>query len=194
MGPNHAMHIAERLYLSGFITYPRTESTSYPSLFDFQSVLKALSEVKELDSHAKNILSNGVNKPKKGVDVGDHPPITPTLKALSRSQLGNDEWRLYDFISRHFMATISTDAKYIKRHVRFSAGKHEFQLEGVKVTSKGFTDILIGGKIPDNRVPEFHKGEIYPITKVDVVKGEVQIIILIVFLIWLLLRPPHQIA
>ena len=32
------MHIAERLYLSGYTTYPRTESTSYPKAFDFKGI------------------------------------------------------------------------------------------------------------------------------------------------------------
>ena len=39
LGPQMTMHHAERLYLGGFITYPRTESTRYPQNFDFQAVV-----------------------------------------------------------------------------------------------------------------------------------------------------------
>lgn len=41
-----------------------------------------------------------------GTDSGDHPPITP-LKNASRDQLKDTEWRLYEFVVRHFIATVS---------------------------------------------------------------------------------------
>jgi DNA topoisomerase-3 len=43
MGPQHALSVAERLYLQGFLTYPRTESTAYPDKFDHNSVVSAIS-------------------------------------------------------------------------------------------------------------------------------------------------------
>lgn len=42
MGPQQTMQTAEHLYLNGYITYPRTESTSYPKTFEFGAILSAL--------------------------------------------------------------------------------------------------------------------------------------------------------
>lgn len=54
----------------------------------------------------KTILAQGMNRPRKGKDAGDHPPITP-MKAASRSELDTEAWKIYDYITRHFIATVS---------------------------------------------------------------------------------------
>jgi len=43
-GAAQAMRIAEDLYQSGFISYPRTDNTVYPSTINLRSVLEKLSE------------------------------------------------------------------------------------------------------------------------------------------------------
>ncbi len=50
-------------------------------------------------------ISQGIIKPRKGQDVGDHPPITPIILA-SRETFDHDSWRLYDYIVRHFISTV----------------------------------------------------------------------------------------
>ncbi len=42
LGPQETMKAAERLYLNGLITYPRTESKTYPQTMNFQIILSKL--------------------------------------------------------------------------------------------------------------------------------------------------------
>jgi DNA topoisomerase-3 len=48
--------------------------------------------------------------PKNGKqDDKAHPPIHP-VKGARKEDMGGDEWRVYELVSRHFLATISKDA------------------------------------------------------------------------------------
>jgi len=88
MSAQDTMRIAEHLYLRGYTTYPRTESTAFSENFNFNEILKDLTHSSDWGDFASDLLKNGVNKPKKGVDAGDHPPITPVRQA-SRSELSD---------------------------------------------------------------------------------------------------------
>ncbi len=95
MSAHDAMKTAEHLYLRGFITYPRTESTTYSGNFNFNEILAQHSSHPDWGYYAAALLrGEGFSKPKKGEDKGDHPPITP-VKSASRSMLGDREWKLY---------------------------------------------------------------------------------------------------
>ncbi len=107
MSADYTMRVAETLYLRGFVTYPRTESTAYPANFSFTPIISALakagSEYGNLGGFAKQRLGKEAT-PRKGVDVGDHPPITPVQLGTG---LSGDYSKLYSFISCYFLASIS---------------------------------------------------------------------------------------
>ncbi|KAB7499440.1 DNA topoisomerase 3-beta-1 [Armadillidium nasatum] len=107
MGPQHAMTIAERLYTQGYISYPRTETTHYSENFDLKGALRLQSGHSDWGSAVRDLLKEGIAKPKKGHDAGDHPPITP-MKAAEMNHLDHDSWRLYEYIVKHFVGTVMT--------------------------------------------------------------------------------------
>jgi DNA topoisomerase-3 len=61
------MQIAERLYTQGYISYPRTETTQYPSNFDFRSVLSQQTKSPEWGEAAKRLLNGEMKSARKGV-------------------------------------------------------------------------------------------------------------------------------
>ncbi|XP_034948917.1 DNA topoisomerase 3-beta-1 [Chelonus insularis] len=166
MGPHHAMQIAERLYTQGYISYPRTETTSYPENFDFISTLRLQQNNSEWSDEVRKILANGINRPKKGHDAGDHPPITP-MKSATRNELDGDCWRLYDYITRHFIATLSKDCKYLSTTVKFGIGFETFFVTGQSVIDPGYTKLLTWQSINENNcLPQFNYNEKFNINDV----------------------------
>lgn len=158
MGPHHAMQIAERLYTQGYISYPRTETTRYPENFDLLGALKLQQHNSDWGNEVSEILRDGINRPKSGHDAGDHPPITP-MRSASRSELDGDAWKLYDYITRHFIGTLSKDCKYLSTKATFIINEEVFTTSGKTLLDPGFTKVMTW--------QELGKGEIVPTFKTN---------------------------
>lgn len=165
IGPDQAMRMAERLYLDGYLTYPRTETNTYPKNFDLQGAVRAQTGHPHWGDYSKGLLQQGLAKAREGTDMGDHPPITP-VRAATEGQLG-EAFRLYDMITRHFLATVSSDCKFLKTRVSFNIVGEGFSVSGRKVTDPGFTAIQRDGGMDDIHIPDFTKGEAVPLQKVS---------------------------
>ncbi|PON95541.1 DNA topoisomerase, type IA [Trema orientale] len=170
LGPQTAMQIAERLYTRGFISYPRTESTAYPSSFDFKGTLGALTNNPTWGNYVRTLLADGYHKPRVGTDAGDHPPITPMLSA-TEDMLDTDSWRLYEYVCQHFIGTLSPDCKYLRTKVEFSTGGESFHSVGHRVLAKGFTHIMPWLGINEKNLPQFTQGEKIEIATVELYEG-----------------------
>ena len=180
IGPSHAMSIAERLYSLGYLSYPRTESSAYPLNFDFQEILVAqrrhpvwgeyASALLLLQQQHDNFSTGGGGG--NGMDVGDHPPITPVRAATEESLGGGSDWLIYDLVARHFLGSISEDCLVRKGKAVFEAGKEMFTASGVSVVHPGFTAIMHWRTISSEPLPTLIKGESLPMLDVELVAGK----------------------
>uniref|UniRef100_A0A0R3SM52 DNA topoisomerase n=1 Tax=Hymenolepis diminuta TaxID=6216 RepID=A0A0R3SM52_HYMDI len=103
IGPHSAMAVAERLYTSGFINYPRTESTAYPPSMDLKALLRQHVNHPRWGSVVREMLDSGYyHSPRAGHNAGDHPPIAPMR---CTTELSGDAARIYDYVAQHFIAT-----------------------------------------------------------------------------------------
>jgi DNA topoisomerase III len=66
---------------------------------------------------------------------------TPTRMA-DEAELGGNTWRLYDYICRTFIGSLSPNLKYIKTKALMAIGKEMFECSGVQVTSLGFASVM----------------------------------------------------
>lgn len=138
IGPHTAMNVAERLYTQGYISYPRTETTAYGKNFEFLPLVHMFASSPDVGEATRELLKIGINKPKSGVDVGDHPPITPCRMATQSDIPDRDGWRIYDYVMRHFLGSISHDMKYKQTTITFMIGKEAFYKTGSVIVSPGF--------------------------------------------------------
>jgi len=141
MSAFETMKIAEHLYLRGYTTYPRTESTTFSPNFNFKEVLSALKEHHDYGGYAAGLLRNGFQKPRQGHDAGDHPPITP-VRAAEPGELGDRELRVYEYITTSFLACISRDATYSGIRTELLIGEEKFKLKGQNIVDRGFLEIM----------------------------------------------------
>ncbi|KAH8362529.1 hypothetical protein KR084_012608 [Drosophila pseudotakahashii] len=157
IGPFQAMQIAERLYTQGYISYPRTETNQYPTNFDLPAVLHVLKPSGDFGEEARTILGD-MQTPRKGKDAGDHPPITP-MKLGNRSDFDRDTWRVYEFICRHFMGTVSRDLKYRVTTAKLRVGLETFSCTANVLIDAGFTKVMTWQAFGrDEPMPPFVQG------------------------------------
>lgn len=181
IGPHAAMQAAERLYLSGYLSYPRTESTAYPKSFDIKGTLQQQAGDVRWGGYVRELLAQGYTKARGGVDVGDHPPIV-ACRSAGPHELSGDMGRIYEFVVRHFIATVSPDAVWTSTKIGFEiealGPKGQFSLSGKQLVSPGFLAVLLhkeyGDKLEgeldeddeeERQIPEFTKGEVIPLLK-----------------------------
>ncbi len=137
-GAAQAMRIAEDLYQSGFISYPRTDNTVYPSTVNLRSVLEKLrdspfaAEAQELAGQERIVPSRG------RTEATDHPPIYP-VQGVGRDKVKRqDHWRIYELVVRRFFATVAPNAVAEAAEAKIELGGQVFLAEGYRIKELGW--------------------------------------------------------
>ncbi|GAU93833.1 hypothetical protein RvY_05707-2 [Ramazzottius varieornatus] len=172
MSPNHTMELAERLYMEGFISYPRTETTQYPNSFDRLSTLSSITGRDELGQYAERLIYDMPSGGPSGQDRGDHPPIVPLKRASPKLMNDNRAYGLYQLICANVLASLSADCTYLEKTVSFDVAGERFQMEGIEVLDEGFTEVLKHLKMRSRNIPRLNIGN-YVTVKSAQVKEEV---------------------
>lgn len=155
--PAATMKLAEDLYTSGYISYPRTENTEYPRSLGLRGVLEKFRD-SEFKTEATEILAQETISPSRGKRrTTDHPPIYPTSVAKS-DKIKGDKWKLYELIVRRFFATLgpNSEAEITKCVVdvngeKFNADGYVLKKEGWKKYYKKYLTLS------DTHIPKLEK-------------------------------------
>ena len=152
------MSIAEDLYMGGYISYPRTDNTVYPTSLDLREVLGTLMQ-SEFGREAHELLAKRTLAPSRGDKrTTDHPPIYPT-GAARRGVLGDREWKLYELVVRRFMATLADDALSESNRIDLEMDSEPFFLRGSRVLEPGWLAYYPYARQKDAELPALDEGD-----------------------------------
>jgi DNA topoisomerase-1 len=161
IGPSKTLQIAQKLYLDGLISYPRTSSQKIPESIQPKKILKAL------EKHFSEAKLATRKKPFEGKkDDPAHPSIYPTGE---HGKMKEDDEKLYNLIVKRFIAVFSDDATTLNKKVVIKAKDNEditFSASGLKIKEKGWAAIY-PSTLEESDVPTLNGN-----VKIDEIKFE----------------------
>lgn len=146
------------------LTYPRTDSRALPEdyLGTVRSTMNSLKET-EFAPFADQILKSSWIRPNKRIfnnaKISDHFAIIPTGHI---KRLEGDEAKIYDLVTRRFLAVFFPAAEYLITTYITRVLKHHFRSEGKILVQAGWTAIYGKAAAEDPSLPSLvpvEKGE-----------------------------------
>jgi DNA topoisomerase III len=171
----NTLGLAQALYEKHkVLTYPRTDSRHLPEdyLATVRETLDTVAENNNYHQFAKQILKNNWVKPNKRIfdnsKISDHFAIIPTTQIPKN--LSEPEQKLYDLVTRRFMAVFFPAAEF-QVTTRFTeVSGHTFKTEGKVMTNPGW--LAIYGREAANDDDKENAGTLVPVAKDEKVRTE----------------------
>lgn len=171
----NTLGLAQALYEKHkVLTYPRTDSRHLPEdyLETTKQILETVSENHNYQQFAAQILKNKWIKPNKRIfdnsKISDHFAIIPTGQAPKN--LSEPEQKLYDLVTRRFMAVFFPAAEFQVTTRITEVSGHQFKTEGKVMTNAGW--LAIYGKEALEEKDGEGKGTLVPVAKGEKVLTE----------------------
>ena len=169
------MSIAEELYTTGYITYPRTDNTVYPDDLDPEELLGEFTMTHEFGDDAESLLDRDDIEPTEGDDeTTDHPPIHPTGAVPDRDELDEDEWDVYELVVRRFFATVAESATWEHLRVVAAAGDCQLKATGKRLLEPGYHDVYPYSSASESFLPAVEEGDALDVTDVELEAKQTQ--------------------
>jgi DNA topoisomerase-1 len=161
MSPAATLSVAESLYLSALISYPRTSSQKLPSSIGYKKILERLSM--NYPTRNKNFVQNLLKLnhlvPYQGNEEDPaHPAIYPT--GVKHKKLNILQHKILDLIIKRFLSTFGRTAvtKYIE--VTINVNGHDFMAKGNTILNYGWIPIYEPYfSFNESNLPELRMGE-----------------------------------
>ncbi|MCP3686235.1 MAG: DNA topoisomerase I [bacterium] len=173
VAPKRTLEIAQELYTSGFISYPRTSSQQLPPAIGYKKILEQLSKQKNYKELCEKLMKKDL-KPNNGKKTDPaHPAIYPT--GISPKNLEEKSEKVYDLVVRRFMATFAEPALRETMTVKIDVNKEIFVSKGIRTKEKGW-HVFYGPHVnlKEEEFPKITKGEDVKVKKIKLHAKETQ--------------------
>ena len=149
--PARTLASAERLYLDALISYPRTSSQKLPPDIGYAEILRGIASHAVYRPLVAKLMTRGDLRPNNGPkDDPAHPAIFPTGESPARP-LSSGEAKLYDLISRRFMATFADSSLKTSSRIVLTYNNHRFFLSGSRIIRLGWMEFYRPYVLDDSR-------------------------------------------
>ncbi|MFH1591314.1 MAG: DNA topoisomerase I [archaeon] len=174
VSPKETLSLAQEMYTSGHISYPRTSSQKLPPTIGYKKILEGLSKRDDYAELVSSLLSRSALKPNEGKKTDEaHPAIYPT--GIVPKSLEGRGAKLYDLIVRRFMATFGDPAKRQTITLTITCGGEPFLAKGTTTLEKGwhiyYQPYL---SLEEQEMPKVDVGTPVDVKKIEKLKKETQ--------------------
>ncbi len=138
--PMRTSSIAQHLYVSALISYPRTSSQKLPPAIGYKAILGKLGKSPLYQRLAQKLLAQPTLKPNEGAKFDPaHPAIYPTGNLPERA-LDAAEKNIYDLIVKRFLAVFGEPALKQSIKVAVDINRHLFFMNGYRTLKEGWME------------------------------------------------------
>ena len=173
LNSSQVMKIAEQLYTTGWISYPRTETDKFSKDFDLQGLIRKQVQDPAWGQYSQGLLDGAFRTPRQGRnDDKAHPPIHP-VNWVAATALSSDEKKVYEFVTRRFLACCSDDAKGEATDIEIQWGPEIFHTHGLTVLQRKYLDVYVYDRWESSQqLPPFTVGETFEPTEANMTDGK----------------------
>jgi DNA topoisomerase-3 len=173
MTGQQAMTVAEKLYNKGFISYPRTETDRFDKGMNLRALVQKQTQDNRWGPFAQNLVDGAFQQPRQGRhDDKAHPPIHPITYAAP-TVLDDSEKRIYELVTRRFLACCSEDAQGMATDISMLYGDEAFNAHGVIVLARNYLDVYpYENWTGTAELPKFAVGETFAPTEAMITEGK----------------------
>jgi len=152
INPSKTLAIAQNLYLTGLISYPRTSSQKLPPAINYKEILHKLAK----KYNVEDLITR--EKPLEGKKIDPaHPAIYPTGedKGTNIQTLSGDEKRIYDIIAKRFLCLFMSNAIVENKKIKAEIEGLTFTTKGLSIKEKSWMQIY-PVKINEKEIPDLN--------------------------------------